>query len=91
MLKNPAAKYTLVVKTTWIYPGYGIGMGGEEAKISAILTVCETAHPEKALVSIAFDKAIGLTNKNYNQLYQRITGAYEKLSKNFAMQVKRFD
>ncbi len=89
MGENPQAKYTLNVKTTWLYPGYGIGVGGEEAKISAILTVFETANPSNVLVAIEFDKSIGLDSKNYNDLSDRISGAYEKLAKNFAMQVKR--
>lgn len=90
MGKNPSAKYTLNVKTTWLYPGYGIGMGGEEAKVSAILTVFETANPSKVLLSLEFDKSIGLANKNYNDFGDRISGAYEKLAKNLVMQVKRF-
>lgn len=90
MGKNPSAKYTLNVKTTWLYPGYGIGMGGEEVKVSVILTVFETANPSKVLLSLEFDKSIGLANKNYNDFGDRISGAYEKLAKNLVMQVKRF-
>ncbi|MBD3582151.1 hypothetical protein [Flavobacterium selenitireducens] len=91
MAKNASAKYTLSVKTKWLYPGYGIGMGGEESKVTAILTVFETQNPSNVLLSIEFDKSIGLTNKNYNDFGDRISGAYEKLAKNFAMQVKRFN
>lgn len=87
--RNPQANHTMHVKTTWLYPGYGIGVGGEPAKISAVVTVFETANPSKILLSVYFDKAIGLENKNYNKPGDRISGAYEKLAKNLVMQIKR--
>lgn len=70
--KDPQAQYTMLVRTTWLYPGYGIGMGGEPAKISAIVTVFETANPSNVKLSVAFDKSIGFENKNYNEPGDRI-------------------
>jgi len=89
--KNTKAKYTIIIKTTWIYPGYNVVVGAEPAKISAIITVVETLNQNKSLLSIEFDKVIGLEQGqfDFDQGF-RIAGAYEKLAKNFAMQLKRF-
>lgn len=86
--RNTEAKYSMNVKTTWVYPGYELAKV-EPAKISAIITIVETANPSKILVAIQFDKVIGIV-KNYRQQGDRISGAYEKLAKKFAMQLKRF-
>ncbi len=85
---NPAAKYTMNVKTTWIYPGYELAQV-EPAKISAIITIFETANPSNVLLAIEFDKSIGIV-KDYRKQGDRIVGAYEKLAKNITLQMKRF-
>lgn len=89
--KNANAPYTILVKTIWLYPGYNVGVGREEAKITAILTVYETANPANILLKVEYDKSIGIepTEKSFNPGY-RIAGAYEKLAKNFTMQLKRY-
>ena len=85
---NPESKYTLSVKTTWIYPGYEVAQV-EPAKISAVITIFETANPSHVLVVIAFDKSIGIV-KDYRAQGDRIKGAYEKLAKTLTLQMKRF-
>lgn len=89
--KNEAAKYTMNIKTTWIYPGYNVVAGSEPAKISAIITITETENPKNILVSLEFDKSIGLEQGqfDFDQGY-RIAGAYERLAKNLVIQLKRF-
>jgi len=89
--KNPEAKYTMNIKTLWIYPGYSVVAAAEPAKITAIVTISETANPSNILVSIEFDKSIGIEQGqfDFDQGY-RIAGAYEKLAKNLSMQLKRF-
>jgi hypothetical protein len=87
--KNDAIKYTMNIKTTWIYPGYTLAKV-EPAKISAIITVFETQNPNNVLVQLAFDKAIGITKELTHDQGYRIAGAYEKLAKNMVMQLKRF-
>lgn len=88
--QNASVKYTMNIKTTWVYPGYNAGTAIEPSKISAIITVSETANPNNILVSLAFDKAIGLEHELGNGLGDRISWAYEKLAKNMAIQLKRF-
>jgi hypothetical protein len=88
--KNSAAKYTMSVKTTWIYPGYNVVACSEPAKISAIITITETANPAVILAAIGFEKSIGLEQGefDFDQGY-RIAGAYERLAKNLTIQLKR--
>ena len=84
--ENSTLKYTINVKTTWIYPGYF----SEPAKISAIITFTETQHPENVLFSLEYEKSIGYEDGDFNgKLDNRITGAYEKLAKNITLQLKR--
>ena len=61
----------------------------EPAKISATITIYETANPSNVLLVIAFDKSIGVV-KDYRVQGDRIKGAYEKLAKNLTLQMKRF-
>jgi hypothetical protein len=89
--KNSNAKYTMNIKTTWIYTGYNVAAVAEPAKISAIVTVFETENPTNELIKIDFDKAIGLTQKQFDfDEGNRIARAYEKLARNIGLQLKRF-
>ena len=79
------------IKTTWIYPSYNAGTAIEPAKISATITVKETANPTNIIVAIKFDKSLGLEHElNDVSLGDRIAWAYEKLAKNMTIQLKRF-
>lgn len=88
---NRAAKFTMHIKTTHIYPGYAVVAGASPAKVSAIVTVFETMKPSNVLVSLEFKNTIGLEQGTFafDQGF-RIAGAYEKLAKNIVMQLKRF-
>ena len=84
--QNSELKYTINVKTTWIYPGYF----SEPAKISAIITFSETQNPANVLFSLEYEKSIGYEDADFNgKLGNRIAGAYEKLAKNITLQIKR--
>lgn len=89
--RNDKAKYTMAIKTTWVYDGYNAGTDVQPAKISATITIMETADPSKELLVIAFDKVIGIKRSVMtNTLGDRVSCAYEKLAKNLALQMKRF-
>jgi hypothetical protein len=89
--KNSELKYTMSIKTTWIYPGYSVVAAAQPAKISAVITIVETANPKNILVEMEFDKSIGLAQGTFEfDQGDRISGAYEKLAKNMVMQLKRF-
>lgn len=89
--KSPAAPYTMTIKTLWLYPGYNVGVGLEEAKITAVVTVFESANPSNVLLKVEYDKSPGIEPEEYAfDPGNRIAGAYEKLAKNFTMQLRRF-
>lgn len=84
------AKYTINVKTSWIYPGYNVGVMRQNAKINVIITVFETANPNNVLASIQYEKVPGngAMGYDYNSGY-RISESYAKLAKEFAAHIKK--
>lgn len=89
--KNPEAQYTMLIKTLWLYPGYNVGIGKEPPKITAVITVYETANPSNILLKVLYDKSIGIDPPAQRfTAGNRIAGAYEKLAKNITMQLRRF-
>src|SRR5690606_25628405 len=48
-VNNPNAKYTLIVMTTWIYPGWFAGIMNQPSKLNTLLKFVETANPENVL------------------------------------------
>ncbi|WP_136668450.1 hypothetical protein [Flavobacterium sp. H122] len=81
------AAHLMKVNLTWIYTGYAV----EPAKLSTVIDFYDVNNPSKKLLSIQFDKVIGLEKKMIavNE-HDRIIGAFEKLAKNLAIQLKRF-
>lgn len=79
--------FLMRVNLTWIYPGYAI----EPSKLSATIEFVDSLNSKKLLV-IHFEKVIGF-EKNavvvVNE-HERVIGAFEKLAKNLAVQLKRF-
>ncbi|MQP25504.1 hypothetical protein GFJ94_10545 [Flavobacterium sp. LMO8] len=78
--------YLMKVNLTWIYPGYAI----EPAKLSATIDFVDTINSKKLLV-VHFDKVIGF-EKNVVVVpneSDRVVGAFERLAKNLAIQLKR--
>lgn len=79
------APYTLIVKTTWIYPGWFGGVMKQHAKISTLLQFVESANPDNVLLAIEADKApgdiafVGIPNTN-----DRIAEGFAKTGKSLA-------
>ncbi|MDH7462547.1 hypothetical protein QEG73_14720 [Chitinophagaceae bacterium 26-R-25] len=55
------AKYTIIYHTTFLEPGYNIGISRKNAQHNAILTVVDAADKSKVLAKITVDKALGRT------------------------------
>lgn len=53
------AKYTLIVKAVWIYPGWDAGIMKQPAKVTTELTFVETADKSKVLAKIDSKEAPG--------------------------------
>jgi len=78
------AKYTLIVETTWIYPGWFAGVMKQPAKVSTSLKFVETANPGNVLLVVSSknapgDNFVGVANNN-----DRIAEGYAKTGKSLA-------
>ena len=78
------AKYTLIVQTVWIYPGWFGGVMSQPSKVSTSLKFVETANPGTVLLEIESkdapgDNYIGVPNNN-----DRISEGYAKTAKTLA-------
>lgn len=80
-----SAPYTLIVKATWIYPGWFGGVMKQHAKISTLLQFVESGNPDNVLLAIEAEKApgdfafIGVPNTN-----DRIAEGFAKTGKSLA-------
>lgn len=88
--RNADAKYTLIVETTWIYPGWFGGVMSQHAKVSTNLKFVETANPGNVLLVIGSQNApgdgnfVGVANNN-----DRIAEGYAKTGKSLAKMIAK--
>ncbi|SDE81037.1 hypothetical protein SAMN05421825_0269 [Epilithonimonas hungarica] len=94
---NIQSKYTLIVKTIWIYAGWSAGFVMQPAKLTSELKLIETDNPSNVLFSVDSSgiEGVGISenpNSEYMMEYGRISVAYEKtgrlLWKQIAKQIK---
>ena len=82
--EDSPAKYTLIVETVWIYPGWFAGVMNQPSKISTLLKFVESSNPKNILAVVESNNApgdnfVGLPNNN-----DRIAEGYAKTSKSLA-------
>jgi hypothetical protein len=53
------SKYTLIYKTTYIEPGYNIGISRHSAEVNAEVWVVETANPSNVIAKLTVEHAPG--------------------------------
>ncbi|MBW8522379.1 hypothetical protein K0U91_07825 [Chryseobacterium chendengshani] len=80
---NIQSKYTLVVKTRWIYAGWSGGFVMQPAKLTSEIKLVETDNHSKILFNVdsPMIEGVGIRenpNKEYIMEYGRISVAYEK-------------
>lgn len=88
-LDNPTAKYTLIVETVWIHPGWFAGVMNQPSKLTTLLKFVETADPSQVLLEIESknapgDNFVGLPNNN-----DRIAEGYAKTAKTLARMIEK--
>ena len=86
---NAHAKYTLTVKTVWIYPGWYAGVMAQPSKVTTVLIFTETNNPDKVLLKIDSKEApgdnfVGVPNNN-----DRIAEGYAKTAKTLAKKIEK--
>lgn len=78
------AKYTLIVETVWVYPGYNIGIMKKPAKVSTVLKFVETANRDKVLLEITSKHAPGNKFTGTFSNEDRIGEGYAKTGKSLS-------
>lgn len=88
--KNSDAQYVITVKTTWIYPGYNVGVMRSDAKINAVVSVYQKSNPSNILVSAEYKDVVGrgAMGYDYDSGY-RISESYARLAKALAEDIKK--
>jgi hypothetical protein len=79
-----AAKYTLIVETVWVYPGWDAGIMKQPAKVSTNLKFVETANKSNVLLEISSENAPGDQWGNNYSNESRIGEGYAKTAKSLA-------
>jgi len=76
---NPEAKYTLIVKTTFIEPGFNIGVMKQAAYVSFEYIFVETANPSTVVAKLSQQKVPGSQMMGYDyDAGTRIAESYAK-------------
>lgn len=87
--QNIETKYTLIIHPTWMYAGWS-GFVMQPGKLSADITIVETANPSNVLATLKSDKIEGVGSKvDYGMEYGRLSAAYEKTGKEIGKEVKK--
>ncbi|WP_417290734.1 hypothetical protein [Corallibacter sp.] len=88
--KNMGAEYTLKIHTTFLYPGYNVGVMRQNAKLEATISLVKSDNPDTVLFSVNYTKVegYGAMGSDYNSGY-RISEAYAKLGKEFAANIRK--
>jgi len=81
-LKN--AKYTLIVETVWVYPGWNAAVMRQPAKVSTLLKFVETANRDNVLLEISGKNAPGNRFGGTFSNEDRIGEGYAKTGKTIA-------
>ena len=81
------AKYTLIVETVWIYPGWDAGIMKQPAKVSTNLKFVETVNKSNVLLEISSKNAPGDQWGNNYSNESRIGEGYAKTAKSLAKMI----
>ena len=86
--KNNGAPYVITVKTTWIYPGFNVGVMRRDSKIHTTVSVADK--DGKVLLSADYTDVpgSGAMGYDYDSGY-RISECYAKLAKELAADIKK--
>jgi len=86
---SPSSKYTILLETNWVFPGWHGGMVMMTAEITGKIKLIETNNPENVLAEAEFNKFDKfVNNKEIVMEYGRVAGAYESLGKYLGKEIK---
>ena len=78
------AKYTLIVETIWVYPGWNVGVMRQPAKLTTLLKFVETANRDNVLLEITSKNAPGNRYGGTFSNEDRLGEGYAKTGKTLA-------
>ena len=81
---SAAAKYTLIIETVWVYPGFDIGIMKQPAKVTTQLKFVETSNKSNVLLEISSENAPGDQWGNNYSNESRIGESFAKTAKSLA-------
>ena len=81
----PSADYTLILKTTFLEPGFNIGISSKDASIDVEISLVKTEDPSNVIVLVSMEKVPGrgAFGGDFDTEY-RIGEAYAKTGKELA-------
>lgn len=77
-------KYTLIVETVWLYPGWDAGVMKQPAKVTTNLKFVETANKDTVLAEVTSENAPGDQWGSSFSNEDRLGEGYAKTGKSFA-------
>ena len=83
------AKYTLLVETVWVFPGWDAGVMKQPAKVTTQLKFVETANREKVVLEVSSKNAPGDQWGSSFDNEDRIGEGYAKTGKSFGKMVAK--
>lgn len=84
--RDNKAKYTMIVNTTFIEPGFNVGMASKNATVDMEITFVETENPEQVMAKYSILKSPGLAMFD---LGMRVGESYAKAAKYFAKMLQK--
>ena len=88
--KDSSAKYTLLLETKWIFPGWHAGLTMMTAEISGTIKLVETNNHSVVLAEVELNKFDRFVNNDEMVMeYGRIAGAYESAGRYLGKKIKK--
>lgn len=88
--KDPSAKYTLLVETAWVFPGWHAGLTAMTAEITGKIKLIETDNPSKVVAEVELNKFDKFAkNDEFVMEYGRIAAAYESAGRYLGREIKK--
>lgn len=88
--KDSSAKYTLLLETKWIFPGWHAGLTMMTSEISGTVKLVETNNHSVVLAEVELNKFDRFVNNDEVVMeYGRIAGAYESAGRYLGKKIKK--
>lgn len=88
--KDDSAKYTLILNTKWIFPGWHAGLVAMPTQMSGNIQLVETKNPSVILATVQLNKYDRFSGMDVTVMeYGRLAAAYESIGKVLSRQIKR--